>query len=407
MSDITSQPQTLVLVVPDPVKAVKPTTALQIAPELDPGAIAELNAKADSFLTTLLSTATRSPQFAAQADAVRRMGDKDIRAASEASNRMLELPLKEMRDSGVSEGSSVSKALLELRRTVEGLDPAEQGGPRKWLRRLPFTNRATDYFRHYESSQTQLDAILNALYSGQDELRKNNASLNLEKQNLWDTMGRLSQYVYVSKRLDERLTEKVADLESSDPETAVALREDVLFYARQKHQDLLTQLAVSIQGCLAIDVIIKNNIELIKGVDRATTTTISALRTAVVVAQALSNQKLVLDQVTALNSTTSSLIESTSRMLVDNSAKIQSQAASSTVGIEQLKKAFENVYATLDSISTFKTHALDAMSQTVGVLETEAAKAKERLDRSRHDSAKFTAIKSSSEALEFPTATKP
>ncbi len=91
------------------------------------------------------------------------------------------------------------------------------------------------------------------------------------------------------------------------------MRQDVLFYVRQKHQDLLTQLAVSIQNYLAIDIVIKNNVELIKGVDRATTTTISALRTAVIVAQALNNQKLVLDQITALNTTTSGLIQRTSR----------------------------------------------------------------------------------------------
>ena len=78
----------------------------------------------------------------------------------------------------------------------------------------------------------------------------------------------------------------------------------MLFSVRQKHQDLLTQLAVSVQGYLALDVIRRNNLELIKGVDRATTTTVSALRTAVIVAQALADQKLVLDQITALNTTT-------------------------------------------------------------------------------------------------------
>ncbi|HWU20400.1 MAG TPA: toxic anion resistance protein, partial [Nocardioides sp.] len=150
---------------------------------------------------------------------------------------------------------------------------------------------------------------------------------------------------------------------------------------RQKHQDLLTQLAVSIQAYLAIDIIIKNNIELIKGVDRASTTTISALRTAVIVAQALGNQKLVLDQITALNTTTSNMIQSTSEMLRDNSAKIQEQAASASIGMEQLQAAFQNIYATMDSIDTFKLKALDSMSTTIGVLETEVAKSKSYLDR--------------------------
>ena len=130
---------------------------------------------------------------------------------------------------------------------------------------------------------------------------------------------------------------------------------------RQKHQDLLTQLAVSIQGYLAIDLVRKNNIELIKGVDRATTTTIAALRTAVIIAQALTNQKLVLDQITALNTTTSGLIESTSKLLATQSVDIQKQAASATVGIEALRAAFANIYQSMDAIDTFKAQALDAV----------------------------------------------
>lgn len=194
-------------------------------------------------------------------------------------------------------------------------------------------------------------------------------------------MARLNQYIYVAERLDSRLSAQIAEFEASDPQRAKALREDVLFYVRQKHQDLLTQLAVSIQGYLAMDIIIKNNLELIKGVDRATTTTVSALRTAVIVAQALSNQQLVLDQITALNSTTSRMIESTSEMLKDNSARIQAGAASAAVGLPELQRAFANIYATMDAIDTFKVQALDTMAATIGTLETETTKARGYLDR--------------------------
>ncbi|MCU1538413.1 MAG: toxic anion resistance family protein, partial [Humibacillus sp.] len=135
-----------------------------------------------------------------------------------------------------------------------------------------------------------------------------------------------------------------------------------------------------------IDIIIKNNIELIKGVDRATTTTVSALRTAVIVAQALNNQQLVLDQITALNTTTSGIIERTSEALKQNSARIQEQSASSTLSIESLQKAFANIYETMDTIDQFKVRALDNMAATIGTLETEVAKSRGYLDRvSRQD----------------------
>jgi uncharacterized protein YaaN involved in tellurite resistance len=196
-------------------------------------------------------------------------------------------------------------------------------------------------------------------------------------------MQRLAQYIYIAQHLDRQLEEKITALSATDPEKAKALRDDVLFYVRQKHQDLLTQMAVSIQGYLAIDLVRKNNIELIKGVDRATTTTIAALRTAVVVAQALANQKLVLDQITALNTTTSNMIESTSKLLATQSVDIQKQAASATVGIDSLKAAFANIYQSMDAIDTFKSQALTAMSETVTSLETEIAKSQEYLKRVR------------------------
>ena len=352
-------PATLTLTVPEAPAAVAATQAPAMAPQVQAAQVPVLDAKVDEFLQALGSAEEKSPTFTAQADAVRSMGDADIRKAAETSNRLLNMPVRALKEGGLSEGSKVGQTLLQLRRTVEDLDPGKARGPKKFLGMIPFGDQVTDYFRRYQSSQQQLNGILHALRSGQDELTKDNVALNMEKQNLWTVMGRLNQYVYIAERLDARLSAQIAELELSDPEKAKALGQDVLFYVRQKHQDLLTQLAVSIQSYLAIDIIIKNNIELIKGVDRASTTTISALRTAVIVAQALGNQKLVLDQITALNTTTSQMIQRTSEMLKENSARIQEQAASSTIGLEQLQAAFANIYQTMDSIDEFKARALE------------------------------------------------
>jgi uncharacterized protein YaaN involved in tellurite resistance len=371
----------LTLEAPAPVQAVNETAAPKMAPQVPAAALPGLDAKVDSYMSALLVAQTKSPTFDAKATDVRTMGDDEIRRAAESSNRLLKTPVKALKEGGLSETGKVGKTLLDLRRTVEDLDPSQAHGAKKVLGMIPFGDRITDYFRKYQSAQSHLDGILHSLRDGQDELQKDNIALNMEKQNLWDSMGRLNQYVYIAERLDAKLTAEIATLEATDAEKATALKQDVLFYVRQKHQDLLTQLAVSIQNYLAIDITIKNNIELIKGVDRASTTTISALRTAVIVAQALGNQKMVLDQITALNTTTSNLIQSTSEMLRDNSVKIQEQAASATIGLPQLQAAFANIYQTMDAIDTYKVQALDAMAATIGTLETEVAKSQSYLDR--------------------------
>ncbi|MEN0071797.1 MAG: toxic anion resistance protein, partial [Propionicimonas sp.] len=262
-------PSMLSLTAPEPPPAVTDTQAPAMAPQVEASQVPVLDAKVEEFLGALGSAEANSPSFSAQADAVRSMGDADIRKAAETSNRLLQTPVRAVQTGGLAEGSKVGQTLLQLRRTVEDLDPSQARGAKKWFKKVPFGDQVNDYFRKYQSSQDHLNGILHALRNGQDELTKDNVALNMEKQNLWMVMGRLNQYVYIAERLDAKLSAQIAELELSDPEKAKALNQDVLFYVRQKHQDLLTQLAVSIQSYLAIDIIIKNNIELIKGVDRA------------------------------------------------------------------------------------------------------------------------------------------
>ncbi len=377
----------LTLTAPDPVAAVAPAQADGMV-AVDTAAIPGLDAKVAEYVDGIVALDVHSPAFAAKAGDVAAMGDEDIRASADMSNRLLASPVRALKSGPMSQGGKVTATLVDLRRTIEDLDPKQATGTRKLLGMIPFGDKVVDYFRKYESAQSHIDGIIKALYDGQDELRKDNAALEQEKVHLWETMQRVTQYIYIAQKLDAALVERIAQIEATDPEKAKVLRDDVLFFARQKHQDLLTQQAVSIQGYLAIDLIRKNNLELIKGVDRATTTTVAALRTAVVVAQALANQKLVLDQISALNTTTSKLIESTSELLATQSVDINKQAASTTIGLESLRTAFDNIYRSMDAIDTFKTEALESMSQTVTVLETEIDKSQAYLARVRASEAR-------------------
>jgi uncharacterized protein YaaN involved in tellurite resistance len=289
------------------------------------------------------------------------------------------------------EGSTISKSLVDLRRKIEELDPTRKANllqPKKLLGLIPWGSSIQDYFRQYESAQSHLDAIIKSLYNGQDELRKDNAAVEEEKVNAWRIMERLEQYVYVGKKIDAAISAKLGELETSDPEKARVVKEELLFYVRQKVQDLLTQLAVTVQGYLAMDMVRKNNLELIKGVDRATTTTVSALRTAVITAQALANQKLVLDQIGALNTTTSNLIEGTSSLMKQQAGKIHEQATSAAVDLDRLQLAFQNIYQTMDMVSNYKVQALDNMQKTVDVLTHEVDKSRAYLDRVRGEQVK-------------------
>ena len=368
---------------PQPVAVVPQDEADQMV-KLDLTKVPELDAKVNDFVMHVLQTPVNTAVFDEKVNAIHQLGSAEIRASAQIANRMLDRPAKSM-DKALFDNSPIAKSLTELRSVVEDLDPTRQGSlssPRKFLGIIPMGKSVQDYFRKYQSSQTHINAIIESLYHGKDELMKDNASIEQEKVNMWALMQSLRQYIYVGQKIDERLEQKIGELEATDPEKARVVKEELLFYVRQKNMDFLTQLAVNIQGYLALDMIRKNNLELIKGVDRATTTTIAALRTAVMVSQALSSQKLVLDQINALNATTSSLIESTSVMLKRQTAQVHEQASGSSVDLEKLQKSFNHIYETMQAIDAFKVKALGNMQQTLHVLTQEVDRARTYLDRS-------------------------
>jgi len=363
---------TLTLDAPAPLQTIQPEQAAGLVPLKDEQKSA-LEERVDGFVNELVALDQNSPEFGKKVDQLTTMGRKEIAEAAGHSNRFLDRPVK-----AISTDTGIGSDLTELRRTVEELDPARGNlsRPRRLFGFIPFGNRMRGYFMKYQSAQTHIAKILSALASGKDELLQDNAAIDTERSQMWKTMGKLEQMIHISKTLDAKLEDKANELDATEPAKAKAIRETALFYTRQRTTDLLTQMAVTVQGYLALDLVKKNNVELVKGVDRASTTTVSALRTAVTVAQALTNQKLVLEQVTALNTTTANMIESTGELLKTQSAEIHKQAASSTIPLETLQRAFQNIYDTMDSIDKFKLEALDSMKQTVDTLGKEVEKSR-------------------------------
>lgn len=370
---MASTAPTLTLTAPDAVKIIEPRAAAGLVP-IAPEAATELERRADAFVDALVAEDANSPEFGRKVDQLTNLGRREIAEAAGQSNRFLDRPTRAMGDEGGIGGN-----LTELRRTVEDLDPSKRGSltsSRKLFGIIPFGSRARQYFDSYKSAQTHIQQILTRLAGGKDELMRDNAAIDVERTQLWAAMGKLEQMIHVSKTLDAKLEAKAADLETTEPAKAVAIRQTALFYVRQRTTDLLTQMAVTVQGYLALDLVKKNNVELLKGVDRASTTTVAALRTAVTVAQAMTNQKLVLDQITALNNTTANVIDATGELLKQNTGRIHEQAAGSTIPVETLKRAFANIYQTMDAIDSFKLKALDSMKTTVDALSGEVEKSR-------------------------------
>lgn len=292
----------------------------------------------------------------------------DIQQQAAHKSQLLAAPLNSLA-SRAEDGGEVANALIELKLQVEALDPAKYDLSAGWFSRLvgrlPFVGTPLKrYFSRYEAASEVIAAIVSSLESGQKQLQRDNITLIADQKDMKSTASALEQQIAFGRQLDARLEHALLPGASSE-EDAGYIRDQLLFPLRQRIQDLQQQLAVAQQGVLTMEVIIRNNQELIRGVDRARQVTVSALQVAVTLALSLAHQKVVLDKIDAINATTNTLIGHTARQLREQGARIQAQAVTSQLDLTILRGAFDDIHGALDDVSRFRSEALPAMATAI------------------------------------------
>jgi uncharacterized protein YaaN involved in tellurite resistance len=332
----------------------------------------EMENMAAEFIQKILSF---NPADAAQADVrtqniatVENLGAK-VQKDSAIRSGMLKEPIRKLAAKG-EDGGEVANALVNLNMQVEELDPGNFDMEAGWFPRMfgfiPGVGKSVKkYFIQFESAQTVLDAIFRSLEDGADMLKRDNITLLEDQKKLRELTGKLQRTIILGQLLDKKLNTVLEQEIPSDDPRYKFIQEELLFPLRQRIVDLQQQLAVNQQAVLAIEIIARNNKELIRGVNRAINVTVNALNVAVTVALALANQKIVLNKIESVNTTTNKLIGDTARKLKDQGAEIHKQAASSMLDINTLKQAFADISSALQDISRFRQEALPKMAGTI------------------------------------------
>jgi len=349
-----------------------------------------IDTQADEVVTRLMTVdPSQAEKIAINKQVIQNLGGELQREAARRS-AMLKQPVHKLYE-GASEGAPVANALVDLKMKVEELDPGqydfEPGWATRALGRLPFVGTPLKrYFSRYEASSTQLDAIVRSLRNGKEQLSRDNITLSDDQKAMHSLAEKLKKAVKLGQLIDAKLSSKVErELTAGDPRRAV-IENEWLFPLRQRIQDLQQQLVVNQQGIMAIDLIIRNNVELMRGVDRATNVTVSALQVAVTLALALANQRVTLEKVMAVNETTDKLIGQTAQTLRTQGAEIHKLAAGTSLNIDTLKQAFADIRAALDDVARFRQEALPKMAEAIVELDKlsdEAGRTIDNMDNAR------------------------
>ncbi|SMF57306.1 toxic anion resistance protein [Pseudobacteriovorax antillogorgiicola] len=293
----------------------------------------------------------------------------ELQKQAAKQSAMLKQPLNTIKHRS-EDGGDVAKALIDLKVQVEDLDPArfdfDAGFVTRFLGYIPgIGGPIKRYFSKYESAQTVIAATIKSIELGRSLLERDNITLKEDQKRMREMTKKLERAVILGQLIDNKIVYKLEREISTDDPKRKFIEEEILFALRQRIQDLQQQLAVNQQGVLAMEIVIRNNKELIRGVNRALNVTVSALQTAVTVALALNNQKIVLDKVGALTQTTDNLIANTAKRLKTQGAEIHKAASSTALNMDTLKSAFADINAALDDISNFRLKALPQMAENI------------------------------------------
>jgi uncharacterized protein YaaN involved in tellurite resistance len=288
-----------------------------------------------------------------------------VMSKSAARNKLLATRIVDLSKGGDDAGN-VGDNLAQLHLHIKDLDPSVLSFAKKGFLGKIF-NPVRKYFQKYQKSDVAIAEIVKSLDRGGTILKNDNSTLALEEKTLSEFNNKLSIDVELGKMMDEAIEAQItnAEMQGCDPQKIKFVKEEILFPLRQRIMDMQQMIVVNQQGIMSMNVIRRNNKELIRGVERAKNVTVTALRTGVIVASALYNQKVLIEKIQSLNEATENIIESTSRMLRTQGAEIQKQSMSSTISVDVLKRAFDDALAAIEEISAFREEALPQMQQTI------------------------------------------
>jgi uncharacterized protein YaaN involved in tellurite resistance len=287
------------------------------------------------------------------------------------------------------DGGTVAKDLLLLRNEVEELNPhqynltAPTSATAKFFRRfLGKKNPVSRYLERYEKGSVVLKDITKSLLAGKEGLKDDNNILAMDKKSLRETLDGLAHAIKVGQVLDQKFEAKLREINQQEqPDEYRFLQEEVLFPLRQRIIDLQTALNVNQQGVITYDMLMRNNDELIKGVERSVTITTVALSVGVTAQFALNKQRIVLEAVKGTKEVTEKILMGNAETLRTQGIEIQKGATEPTIAVEVLSNAFTKLNEAVEDLSNFRINALAGMKVSIDKLEDLTKKGRDTIER--------------------------
>ena len=251
-----------------------------------------------------------------------------------------------------STSESLEQSIEKLEKEMKTVDPSlvDFSKISKGIGKL--FNPITQYFKKLEQEDENIEGILNVLNSIRNILSNDNITLELEIDKIADTIQILNLEYDVGVKIKNQIESIIEEARKDDNnlEKIKFYEDEVITPLEKKLYDIKQVIIVNEQSMLAMEIIRKNNKELIRNIDRIKNVTMVAINTAVMVAKSLYNQKVALNKIEALNNSTNDIISNTSDKLNQVSLDIANGINNAELSSDLLKQKFTDLYSLIEDV---------------------------------------------------------
>ena len=338
--------------------------------------IADLQKQAQKFLQNIGKVPVNSPAFESYLRRIENLGHDELSSIGGGSKRLIERNIATLGNNlgNANSQEMVGTALSKLDGLVKELAPTEKNISPRNLFGFKKRNPLNVYFDKYNEAQETINDVVKVLLEGKDLILRDNAMLEQEKQDLVVVLNTLQEYLALIDILEQEVANQIENdhaTSTKSSEEITSYETEILFAIRQKKQDILSRMTVGSQAYLAMSLIRDNNKQLHKSIDNARATTITALRTAVLVAQSLSNQKNLLDNIETIVRDADVSVRRAAKDMNGETRNLTARNLDTDRAVAELTRVFDRVQTAIDTLTEVKEVSEHQMQETIGDLNKE------------------------------------
>lgn len=266
--------------------------------------------------------------------------------------------------------------LSKLKDVVSELEPnyLKQGKFKQFLTKVIRKSPAEKYARKYQSIESEVDTIIEALLHGKDRLQEDTVMLYQLKDVAKERIIGLNTQIETGKQLNNMLEEELKKDEWKEDASPIQKgQQKVLARVRNMQQAVL----VLQQSLASVDIIVENNEKLEEAIFNAITMTKNIITVTASIQLSLSNQKRVIDAVKNVNQTTESMLLNNAEMLKSNTEETLKTLEEPAIAIETFKKAYEDVYSAIEMTEESNARIIESSKKFI----TEMDELNEQMER--------------------------